>query len=187
MNITLIAGSNRQGAASTHLLRYIETLLQTRHLSVTFVDLRELPLPLFSPDNQEYPPNAQRLLEAAAAADGLIFATPEYHGSVSGVLKNAMDYMNASQVAGKPVLSVSSAGGPMGISSLLQLQSIVRNLHGVNSPEWISIGMGSNSFDSEGRPADEGMRGRVESAVEKFLDLTRMLTTAKDTAAASMA
>lgn len=42
--------------------------------------------------------------------------------------------MNVSHISGKPVLSVSSAGGPVGVSSLTHLQSIMRNLHGVNSP-----------------------------------------------------
>lgn len=175
MHITMIAGSNREGATSTILLQYIERLLNTRHISVKLVDLRELQLPLYSPDNLEPHPNVLRLLEAAAEADGLILATPEYHGSISGVLKNALDYINASHVAGKPVLSVSSAGGPVGVSSLLQLQSIVRNLHGVNCPEWISLGAGSNSFSPEGAPLDEGMKARVEAAVGKFMDLARML------------
>jgi NAD(P)H-dependent FMN reductase len=176
MKITLIAGSNRTNAASTQLLRYIESLLKARQLTVTFIDLAELPLPLFSPDNQELHPNVRRLLDAIANGDGLILATPEYHGSISGVLKNALDYINAGQVSGKAVLSVSSAGGPLGVSSLSHLQTIVRNLHGINCPEWISIGYGSNAFDPDGVPSDEGMRGRVESAVGNFVDLTRTLT-----------
>lgn len=175
MKIAMVAGSNRESATSTNLLRYIGSLLKAQHISVTLVDLRELQLPLFSPDTQEFHPNAQCLLETVAEADGLILASPEYHGSVSGVLKNALDYMNGSQVAGKSVLSVSSAGGPMGVGSLLHLQNIVRALHGVNSPEWISIGAGYHGFDSDGAPLDEGMRARVESAVEKFVILTRML------------
>ncbi len=177
MKITMIAGSNRDGAASTYLLRYIDRLLKAQHISVTLVDLRELQLPLFSPDNQELHPNAQRLLDTVADADGLILATPEYHGSISGMLKNALDYINAGQVAGKSVLSVSSASGPIGVSSLSHLQSIVRNLHGVNCPDWISIGYGSNGFNPDGTPLDEGMRGRVEGAVGKFVDLTQMLAT----------
>ncbi|UUZ82783.1 NAD(P)H-dependent oxidoreductase [Paenibacillus sp. P26] len=114
MKVTMIAGSNREGATSTILLRYIGRLLQAEHVSVTLIDLRELTLPLYSPGRGDLHPNAVRLLEAAGEADALVLATPEYHGSVSGVLKNALDYMNAAQVSGKPVLSVSSAGGPMG-------------------------------------------------------------------------
>lgn len=176
MKIVMIAGSNRKGAASTFLLRYIGSLLQGHQISVTCIELKELELPLYSPDTEGLSSNVQYVLEMVKSADGLIFATPEYHGSISGVLKNALDYMNASHVSGKPVLSVSSAGGPVGVSSLTHLQSIIRNLHGVDSPEWISIGAGSHGFDSEGVPLDAGLRDRVDAAVEKFLALTRMLT-----------
>ncbi|AFC28549.1 NADPH-dependent FMN reductase [Paenibacillus mucilaginosus 3016] len=178
MNVTLIAGSNRTNAASTCLLRSIERLLKARQISVRFVDLSELPLPLFSPDNLELHPNAQLLLEAIADGDGLILATPEYHGSLSGTLKNALDYITAGQVAGKAVLSVSSAGGPLGVSSLSHLQSIVRNLHGINCPEWISIGAGSPAFGPDGSLSDEGMRQSVQDAVHSFVVLTGKLKAA---------
>lgn len=181
MKITMIAGSNREGAVSTQLLHYIERLLKAQGISVTLVNLRELNLPIYSPDIQQIHPNVQYLLEKAAEADGLIFATPEYHGSISGIMKNALDYLST-QVSGKAVLSVSSAGGPMGISSLSHLQSIIRNLHGVNSPDWISIGAGSNSFDSDRIPLDKGMKERIEDATGAFLDLARILAARVKTA-----
>lgn len=175
MKITLIAGSNRKDAASTNLLRYIERVLTTNHVSVELIDLLELPLPLYSPDAERLHPNVMTLQRAVAEADGLILATPEYHGSVSGALKNALDYLNGSQVGGKPVLSVSSAGGPLGVSSLTHLQTIVRNLHGINCPAWISIGYGSNSFGSDGAPSDEGVRSRVQDVVSSLVELTKVL------------
>jgi hypothetical protein len=64
----------------------------------------------------------------------------------------------------------------MGVSSLTHLQTIVRNLHGVNCPEWISIGYGSNAFGPDGAPLDEGIRNRIQGAVRGFVDLARMLT-----------
>lgn len=175
MKVTLIAGSNRTNATSTCLLRYIESLLKDQNITVSFVDLSELQLPLFSPDNWDFHPNVKLVLEAIADGDGLILATPEYHGSVSGALKNALDYVTGGQVAGKPVLSVSSAGGPLGVSSLSHLQTIVRNLHGINCSEWISIGYGTNTFGHDNAPLDEGMRKRVGDAVDSFMNLTQRL------------
>lgn len=177
VKVTLIAGSNRANATSTTLLRYIESVLRSQQISVTFVDLSELQLPLFSPDNWDFHPNAVSLIEAVVDADSLIFATPEYHGSISGVLKNALDYISPDKVAGKTVLSVSAAGGPLGVSSLTHLQTIVRNLHGINCPEWISIGFGSNSFDSDGVPLNEDIKKRVQEVVDSFVELTQKLTT----------
>lgn len=182
MKVTLIAGSNRANASSTRLLRHMESLLKTQGVSASFVDLSELQLPLFSPDNGDFHPNAQRVLEAIADGDALILATPEYHGSISGALKNALDYVAGNQVAGKAVLSVSSAGGALGVSSLTHLQTIVRNLHGINCPDWISIGYGANALDPEGVPLDEGMRERVRDVLNAFLELARKLSPTAATA-----
>ncbi|MFD2701769.1 NADPH-dependent FMN reductase [Paenibacillus shunpengii] len=178
MKVTLIAGSNRTNASSTNLLRYVGYLLEAEDISVHFIDLSKIQLPLFSPDNWDFHSDAKRVLNAIEEGDGLIIATPEYHGSVSGALKNALDYITASQVAGKAVLSVSSAGGPLGVSSLSHLQAIIRNLHGINCSEWISIGYGQNTFDSDGAPLDEGMKERVQKAVNHFVDLTQKLRAA---------
>jgi NAD(P)H-dependent FMN reductase len=176
MQITLVAGSNRQNATSTILLKYMETLFVKQKISVSFIDLAELQLPLFSPDNRDFPTNVSYLLEEIEKADGLVLATPEYHGSISGALKNALDYVSMDKVAGKAVLSVSSAGGPFGMSSLTHLQVIVRNLHGINCPEWVSIGSGTNTFDEDGIPQDNGTKRRVQKALETFSELTSKLT-----------
>jgi NAD(P)H-dependent FMN reductase len=173
--IAMIAGSNRRNATSTLLLRHIGGRLEARGLAAALIDLHELPLPLYSPDAGDAVPNVRRLLDAVREADGLILATPEYHGSVSGALKNALDYVGVDLVSGKPVLSVSSSGGSVGVSSLTHLQSIVRNLHGVNCPEWISIGGETRRFGPDGAPADEKTKERVERALDKFVALTLAL------------
>ncbi|GIO63195.1 NADPH-dependent FMN reductase [Paenibacillus cineris] len=175
MKMTLIAGSNDAGSVSTRLLRYLESQLASSGITVSFVDMRELQLPLYSPEAGQNP-GAVRLQNEIIHADALILATPEYHGSISGALKNALDYLTPGHVEGKPVLSVSSAGGPLGISSLTHLQTIVRNLHGVNCPEWISVGYGSNEFGPDGAPLDAGVRERVTTVLGPFIKMTRQLS-----------
>jgi len=182
MKITLIAGSNRANASSTNHLRYMGQLFTDLQVSVKFIDLSALPLPLFTPDNWDFHPNVRLMLEAIEAADGLVLATPEYHGSISGALKNALDYVQIPQVAGKPVLSVSSAGGPLGVSSLTHLQTIVRNLHGVNCSDQVSVGYGANEFGPDGAPVDAAMRDRIQVAVQRFVELTRRLATSVEAA-----
>lgn len=176
MNILLLAGSNRQDASSTKLLRYMERRVQARGYAATLFDLRETPVPFYSADEEIAHPNVRRLLASVGEADGIVIATPEYHGSVSGVLKNALDYLHADVAGGKPVLSVSASGGPVGVSSLTQLQGIVRNLHGINCPEWISIGGDQQRFEADGSPANAQTRTRVERALESFVALTRALS-----------
>ncbi|WP_309120256.1 NADPH-dependent FMN reductase [Paenibacillus sp.] len=174
MNMVLLAGSNRKDASSTKLLRYMKERLKARGVEATLFDVYESPLPIFSPDDAEAHPNARRLVAAVQGADGLVLGTPEYHGSISGALKNALDYLGSGEVGGKPVLSVSSSGGAVGVSSLTHLQGIVRGLHGINSPEWVSIG-GRQWFNADGSPADEGMRTRVERALDQLVAMTEAL------------
>jgi NAD(P)H-dependent FMN reductase len=153
--------------------------LRAKGVEATVLDLYELPLPLYSPDADSRDANTRHLVGVVAQADGVVLATPEYHGSISGVLKNALDYMSASEFDGKPVLSVSSSGGPVGVSSLTQLQAIVRNLHGINSPEWISIGGDTRQFGADSAPLDSGLRQRTERALDLLLDLASLLKPVK--------
>lgn len=180
MNIVIIAGSNRQAATSTRLAEYIQTLLEQQGEQVTMFDLYQTPLPFYCPDEYvEDHHDLTALKKAMLAANGVILTTPEYHGSISGVLKNALDHLNQDHFRGKPVLSVSSAGGAVGVSSLTQMQAIVRNLHGINSPQWISIdGDQRQNFQGRtGEPFDVNpqMDERIRHSLNSFVELTRLL------------
>jgi NAD(P)H-dependent FMN reductase len=175
MHIAMIAGSNRRNATSTSILRYIESILEARNIRVTLIDLKVVRLPLYSPESEVVHPEADALIDAVDRADGLIFATPEYHGSISGSLKNALDYLDNRHVAGKPVLAVSSAGGRLGISSLIHLQGIIRNLHGILCPAWITIGDGQPVFDRDGVPQNAEIIQRIHQSVEQFVGLVSKL------------
>jgi NAD(P)H-dependent FMN reductase len=175
MHIVMIAGSNRHNATSTKLLRYIESILTARNIDVTLIDLSAVHLPLYSPDSVDVHPEAASLIASVDGADGLILATPEYHGSISGSLKNALDYLDNCHVEGKPVLPISSAGGPLGVSSLIHMQCIIRNLHGIVCPNWISVGGSEPAFDRDGVPLDMEIKHRIDQAVEQFIGLVRKL------------
>ncbi|QJC53423.1 NAD(P)H-dependent oxidoreductase [Paenibacillus albicereus] len=175
MKIAIIAGGNRKEATSTQLLRYMEKALQEKDIEVTFIDLYRHELPLYSADAVEPSEQIDLLVQAVAGADGVILGTPEYHGSFSGTLKNALDYLGAAQFEGKPVLVASSAAGAVGVSSLTQLQTVVRNLHGINCTEWVSIGGDARSFGADGEPASDKVKQRVLYALEHLTRLVRQL------------
>ncbi|MCM3785265.1 NAD(P)H-dependent oxidoreductase [Neobacillus mesonae] len=181
MNIAIVAGSNREHATSTQAGAYIAGLINQRRGRATLYDLYQNQLPFYAPDDsgeeQENVRQFKRLLEAS---DGIVLITPEYHGSLSGVLKNALDFASAHQFNNKPVLSVSIAGGAVGVSSLSQLQTIVRNLHGINSPEWLSIGGAQRSLFETAvvNPYDTGeglaLLERVQRVTDYFLNLVKL-------------
>ncbi|WP_248924877.1 NADPH-dependent FMN reductase [Paenibacillus hamazuiensis] len=173
MKIAMIAGSNRQNASSTKLCRYIGKLLQEQGCEVTLYDLYERPLPFYNPDLEYEDANLKLLKSTVMAADAVVLATPEYHGTLSGVLKNALDFLGFDYFDGKVVLSVSSAGGAVAVSSLTHLQTVVRNVHGINCPEWISIGGEARRFSADGMPEDEKTRQRIDRVLGYFLQMSR--------------
>lgn len=181
MEMTIISGSNRKDATSTRLSAYVGQLISQKGHSVTLIDLFRTPLPFYSPDgvDREHE-SVQQLQQAMQQADGIILASPEYHGSISGVLKNALDYLGQEHFRGKTVLSMSSSGGAVGTSSLLQLQAIVRNLHGINSPEWISIGGAQRSLLINGLAGYEiggqDIHDRILRVTLSFLELAALVS-----------
>jgi azobenzene reductase len=177
MKITLIAGSNRKNSTSTKLSRYIENQLISIGHDVVFFDLYEKPIPFYNPDSSL--DTDLHLIELKASmlqAQAIILSTPDYHGSISGVLKNALDHLDFDHFDSKVVLSISSAGGATGISSLTQLQTIIRNVHGINCPEWISIGSGQKGFTEDGAPELQKVRERAHKSLQYFLKLAVTLT-----------
>lgn len=183
MNIIILAGSNRKNATSTRLGEYAAEVISGQGHEASLFDLYQTPLPFYAPDEkQNEDQNLSDLNTGMLAADAIILSTPEYHGSISGVLKNALDHLSQAHFSGKPVLSISSAGGAVGVSSLLQLQAIIRNLHGINAQEWISIGGAQRrrfeaTFDGyEEFEGSQDIEDRIKRVIGSFLHLAETLT-----------
>ncbi|MGX1826980.1 NADPH-dependent FMN reductase [Paenibacillus taichungensis] len=183
MNIIILAGSNRKNATSTRLGEYAAEVISGQGHEANLFDLYQTPLPFYAPDEkQNEDQNLSDLNTRMLAADAIILSTPEYHGSISGVLKNALDHLSQAHFSGKPVLSISSAGGAVGVSSLLQLQAIIRNLHGINAQEWISIGGAQRrrfeaTYDGyEEFEGSQDIEDRIKRVIGSFLYLAETLT-----------
>jgi azobenzene reductase len=173
MKIAIISGSNRASSSSKLLAKYAAVKLEEKGCEITFHDLYEKPVPFYYPDKRDQlvDPNLSLLAQTVAEADGIILSSPEYHGGPTGVLKNAIDHLGFEHFDGKIVLAMSSSGGAVGISTLQQLQVIVRNVHGINCPEWISIGGDQRRFTSAGEPESELIKQRVARTLQYFVTM----------------
>src|SRR5437660_4905537 len=110
-----ISGSLRKSSFNTALLRAAQGLAP-EGLTITLADIHAIPVYDEDVRTQGFPDAVAKLREAIAAADALLFATPEYNYSVSGVLKNAIDWASrppSQPFAGKP-MSIIGASGRMG-------------------------------------------------------------------------
>ncbi|BAU08604.1 NADPH-dependent FMN reductase [Fischerella major NIES-592] len=176
VKIVGIGGSLRADSYSQIALRLAAQRVEALDAEVEILDLREMQLP-FCNGEQEYPdyPDVQKLQHAVSRADGLILATPEYHGSISGVLKNALDLMSFEQLSGKVTGLISVLGGQPNSNALNDLRIIMRWVHGWVIPEQIAIGQAWKAFSPEGKLLDEKLAQRFDQFAQSLVDNTRKL------------
>jgi FMN reductase len=134
----------------------------------------QLPFCQGSGDYPDYP-DVMRLRETVQNADGLILATPEYHGGVSGVLKNALDLMSFDQLSGKVTGLISVLGGQANSNALNEMRLIMRWVHAWVIPEQIAIGQSWKAFNDEGKLLDEKLSERFDRFAESLVENTRKL------------
>ncbi len=136
-------------------------------------------VPLYSQDIQDkgFPEPVMRLNRQIAEADALLIASPEYNYSVSGVLKNAIDWLSRVQPQPfrfKPVAIISATGGPLGgARNQYELRKILGGLDAMllGKPE-IFIGMAQTKFDAEFKLADEATRKILGDQMKALADFT---------------
>ena len=99
-------------------------------------------------DDKEYPKDVFRLREEAKGAHGLILGTSEYHGGVSGVLKNALDLIGFEELEGKMIGLVGVSGGALGaVHALSHLRTVGRAFHAWVIPEQAAVSEAWKAFD----------------------------------------
>ena len=141
------------------------------------IDLREYELVFCNggEDESSQPDDVARLREDVGAAQGLILGTPLYHGSFSGVLKNAIDLMGFDEFEGKMVGLIGVAGGSVGVSNALTgLRTIGRTLHAWVVPQQCAVPEAWKHFDDDGSANDQAIENRlreVGAQVAKFAAL----------------
>jgi chromate reductase len=170
LRILGISGSLRQGSHNTNLLRAAAELLPPGVELHPFDGLRELPP--YDPDLDVEPadPAVARLREEIAAADGVVIATPEYNGSIPGVLKNALDWASRpfpdSVLRGKPVAVI---GASTGLFGAVWAQAEVRKVLGVIGADVIDldlpVGQAESAFTDDGGLVDADQRVALSDLV----------------------
>lgn len=176
VKIVGIGGSLRRDSYSQLALNVAASRVEALGAEMEILDLRLLNLP-FCNGEDEYPgyPDVERLQQTVKQADGLILATPEYHGGVSGVLKNALDLMSFEQLDGKVTGLISVLGGQPNSNALNDLRLIMRWVHSWVIPEQIAIGQVWKAFDPDGKLLDEKLSERFDSFAQSLVENTRKI------------
>lgn len=176
VKIVGIAGSLRPGSYTHKALEVAAQRLEALGAEVELIDLRLLNLP-FCNGGDDYPdyPNVAKLSQTVKKADAIILATPEYHGSISGVLKNALDLMGFEEFSGKVTGFISVLGGQPNSNALNDLRTITRWIHAWAIPEQIAIGQAWKAFGEDGKLLDDNLAKRFDAFAQSLIENTRKL------------
>ena len=166
--IAVMSGSARAGSYNSALAALAADSLRAAGAEVTSVDLAALDLPIYRHEIEAdaFPPAAAELKALFQAHDGLLIACPEYNGSVSPLLKNALDWASRptgdegltalsayrGKVAGIMAASISPFGGLRGLTHLRQILTTVQM---IVIPEQVMVPGAHAAFDDAGRLKDE--------------------------------
>ena len=139
-------------------------------------------IPLYNEDvrAQGFPPPVETLRRQIAAADALLFVTPEYNYSIPGVLKNAIDWASRppdQPFAGKPVAIMGAGAGMAGTARAqydLRRCCVFLDMHPLNKPE-VLIFQAQNKFDAAGELTDETARGLIRDLMAALARWTRQI------------
>jgi FMN reductase len=124
------------------------------------LDIRELALPFYDPAIQNPPESVQRLCRLVGEADGLVWSSPLYHGTISGAFKNALDWLQLLSGNQPPYLTdkvvglISTAGGVQGLQAVNTMEFVVRALRGWAVPLVLPIAQAWKAFDETGKAHD---------------------------------
>ena len=176
IKIVGINGSLRPGSYSAMALEVAISRVGALGVETEIIDLRKLSLPFCNggDDYSDYP-DVAKMQQTVKSAAGLILATPEYHGSVSGVMKNALDLMSFEDLSGKVAGLISVLGGQSNSNALNDLRIILRWVHAWVIPEQIGLGQAWKVFNEEGKILDEKLSQRFDAFAESLVDNTRKL------------
>ena len=130
--------------------------------TVRLLDLRELGLPMYSPELEaDVPPGVQAMIETSYEADGMLWSSPMYNGSVSGAFKNAIDWLHMLGSREPPYLHdeviglISAAGGTQGLQVVNTMEFSVRSLRGWAVPYVVPVSQATRVFAASGAVQDE--------------------------------
>jgi NAD(P)H-dependent FMN reductase len=160
MKVITLCGSLRPDSTTHFALALAAAGARAAGAEVDALDLRDFDLPFCDgrSDEASYGGDTAAFKARVAAADALLVGSPEYHGSLSGALKNALDLLGPQHLRGKLIGLLATARGPAGaVNTLNHLRHISRWVEAWVLPTQVSIPEAQEAFDDAGVAVREGL------------------------------
>ena len=170
--IVAVGGTTRPGSSTEKALRRVLAFAEAKGARVELFSGDAIDLPMFRPEVAKRDERTSAVIEALRTADGIVLGSPGYHGGVSGLVKNVLDYIEDLRgdarcyLDGRAVGCVGTGAGWQGAgASLNALRAIVHALRGWNTPMGIVVNTIQPCFDTEGKGLE-----RLEDQFELMAD-----------------
>jgi chromate reductase, NAD(P)H dehydrogenase (quinone) len=181
MKILIFAGSLRKDSFNKKFAREAMRLLSARPgIETEFVDLQPLAIPVYDGDIEEasgVPAGVQALAAKILAADALLISTPEYNGSIPGILKNTVDWLSRLKpvsVSGKHLLLLAASPGALGgIRSLWHSRQPFEVLGTHVFPEMMALPLAHQAFEDAGTLKDPKVVERLNALLDRYIAHSR--------------
>ncbi len=187
VRILCFSGSTRVDSFNTRLAKIATNSAQAAGASVTFINLRDLPLPLFDEDleaSSGLPENARKLKQLFVDHNALLICSPEYNSSMTAVLKNAIDWVSR-RAPGEPMkaaflgkvaqLLSASPGALGGLRGLVHLRSVLQNIGVMVMPDQYALGNADKAFDAAGQLTDSAQQKTIDGMILKLVKTVQKL------------
>ena len=172
-----LGGTLSEASSSERALRHALAAAAGQGARTQLFAARALDLPMYSVDRSGRTSAAIALVGALAQADGVIIATPGYHGGISGLVKNALDYIEDLRDHVRPYLDgravgciVCAYGWQATTTTLVSLRSTVHALRGWPTPLGVAINSAQTAFDASGRVVDDHCAQQLTTLSSQVLD-----------------
>ncbi|WP_312016101.1 NAD(P)H-dependent oxidoreductase [Bradyrhizobium sp. JYMT SZCCT0428] len=174
-----VGGTQREQSSSELAVRFALRRAALHDMRVQMFGGEALILPLYDPSDVTRTERAKALIQALREADGIILSAPAYHGGISGLIKNAIDYTedmkgdDRAYFDGRSVGTIACAGGWQAAGTTLgSLRSVVHSLRGWNAPMGVMINTARKIFAGE-QCLDSDIERNISIMVEQVVSFAR--------------
>ncbi len=176
-----LGGTLRANSSTERAVRYCLGAVQRQGGRVRMFAGPGLDLPMYAPHQLDRTPGALELVSALRSADAVVVGSPGYHGAISGLVKNALDYIEDLREDARVYLDntpwgcISCAyGWQAAVGTLGQLRSIGHALRAWPTPLGVAINSAEPVWDSDGRLVDDPVRNQLELLATQVLTFARV-------------
>jgi FMN reductase len=181
-----LGGTTRIGSTSERALAVALEACAAAGCETRLFGAGALPTETYDPARTERSANALAMVDALRRADGVLIATPAYHGGISGLVKNAIDFVEDLKDDPRPYLDGRAVGclvvadGAQAIgSTLASLRSVVHALRGWPTPFAATLVGRDRPFGGNGAPADESALDACRLVAEQVMQFASMARAAR--------